>query len=83
MSRTGAAVLAWTAGDPNFTNIQVRVATRRYTSAAWGAPSTVSHAAAQLAAPEAVAINGSGQGVVIYSAFNGSFTMHTEYAVTN
>jgi hypothetical protein len=83
LSASGAAVLSWAAENPNSSSNLVRVATRRTSSAAWSSPRTITPAGAQLAGPEAAAVNAAGQMVVIFSAYDSSFSTHTEYAVSN
>lgn len=79
-SSGGAAVLMWLAGDPSYTNQKVRVAVRPSAKAAWTVPQTISLPGNQLPGPEAAAVNASGNAVVIFSAFNSTFSTHTEYA---
>jgi hypothetical protein len=79
---SGAAVLAWSADNPGFTNNKIRAAYRPSTAGAWTAPQTISSPGAQLASPEAAAINAAGNAAVIFSAFDASFSVHTEYAST-
>jgi hypothetical protein len=73
----GAGVLAWASGSPN---PLIRLSVRRSSGATWSAPSTISPAGVQSAAPEAAAVNASGKGIVIFSAYSGSGQVHTEYA---
>ena len=78
----GAAVLVWAAGNPNYSNNMIRAAYRPSTSGAWTQPTTISPAGVSMAGPESVAVNASGNAVVIFSAFNASMSVHTEYAST-
>jgi hypothetical protein len=79
----GAAVLVWAAGNPLYSNNTVRAAYRPSAGGAWTAPVTISPAGVQDAGPEAVAVNGAGRAAVIFSAFNSTFSTHTEYASTH
>jgi hypothetical protein len=77
----GAAVLAWTAGDSSVSNGQVvRVAVRPGRDTAWDVPQTVSPKHLSFAAPEAAAIGSNGHAVVVFSAYDAGFAVHTEYA---
>lgn len=80
-STSGAAVLTWAAGDPNYSNYKIRGAVRLSSAGSWTSPKTLSPANAQLAAPEAVAVNTKGNAAVILSSFDNFFSGHTEYAV--
>jgi len=54
---------------------------RRYGEPKLGTPKTiVSLPGNQLAAPQSAAVNAHGHAVVIFSAFNNTFSNHTEYA---
>jgi hypothetical protein len=79
-SDTGAGAIVWAAGNPNYTNNRIRAAVRP-SKGAWTAPMIISPGGMQLAAPEAVAVNANGSVAIIFSAFNGTFSNHTEYAV--
>jgi len=79
----GAAILTWTSGDEFFEHNVVRAATRSATFSAWRPPRTISPAGVELPVPEAVAVNPTGQGIIVFSAFDSALEVHTEYAVTN
>jgi hypothetical protein len=78
--RSGAAVLAWAAGDPDLSDNAVRASVRRHAGAAWTVPQTISPAGVQLASPESVAVNADGNATVLFSAFNSDFSLVTGYA---
>lgn len=82
-SASGAAVLAWTSGDANFSNNVVRVAVRASATAPWRRPRTVSAAEDKQPVPEAVAVNPAGQAVVVFSSLDSGLTVQREFAVTN
>jgi len=79
-STTGAGAIVWAAGNPSYTNNKIRAAVRP-SNGSWTVPRTISPAGAQDAAPEAVAVNANGNAAIIFSAFNSTFSNHTEYAV--
>lgn len=82
-SASGAAIMTWLSGDEFFTHNVVRAATRNTTFTTWRRPRTISPAGVEWPVPEAVAVNPNGQGIVVFSAFDSTLTVHTEYAVTN
>ncbi len=82
-SASGAAILTWTSGDELFQHNVVRVSTRHATFSPWRRPRTLSPAGVEMPVPEAVAVNAAGHGIVVFSAFDQAFEVHTEYAVTN
>ena len=82
-SSTGGAVLLWAAGDPSLAATMIRVSFRPATMGAWSVPQTISPAGATLAAPEAADVNANGQAIAVFSAYDASTSMHTEYASSN
>jgi hypothetical protein len=61
----------------------IRVSFRPATMGAWSVPQTISPAGATLAAPEAADVNANGQAIAVFSAYDASTSMHTEYASSN
>jgi hypothetical protein len=77
----GDALIDWQAGGS--ANPEVRAVFRAGPTGTWGSPMTVSgpgcSALGGSCAPEAVAVNSSGNGLVIYSGYD-TAQVHTEYA---
>jgi hypothetical protein len=79
----GAGVLAWSLTNPNGSSA-VRVAVRPNSSGVWSSPRTISPPGVYQGTAEAAAVNASGKGLVIFSAYTDvSLTMHTEWATNN
>ena len=73
----GAALAVWLA---NSATPVIHAATRATATGAWGQPITVSGPGSSIA-PEAAAVNSSGDATVIYSGYDAA-SVHTEYATS-
>jgi hypothetical protein len=75
---SGTQVAVWLSSSPT---PQIHAATRATATGTWGSPVTVSGPGSSIA-PEAAAVNSSGDAIVIYSGYDAA-GIHTEYATNH
>jgi hypothetical protein len=78
LSPGGAALAVWVTGSAT---PQIHAVTRATATGAWSSPVTVSGPGSEIA-PEAAAVNSSGNAIVIYSGYDAN-GVHTEYATNH
>jgi hypothetical protein len=78
LSPGGAALAVWVTGSAT---PEIHAVTRATATGAWTSPVTVSGPGSEIA-PEAVAVNSSGNAIVIYSGYDAN-SVHTEYATNH
>jgi hypothetical protein len=76
LAPNGAALAVWLSSGAT---PEVHAVVRATATGTWGSPVTVSVPGSSEIAPEAAAVNASGNGIVIYSGYNAA-DVHTEYA---
>ena len=84
VSSSGAAVLSWTvAAPPNVQALEVRAISRPSALAPWTAPQTISAGFLPLGASiDDAAVNGSGNGVVVFDAVDAAGVVRSIFAST-
>jgi len=82
MSETGTAIAFWSIQPIGSSNTIWRAATRKGPGVAWNAPATVGTSFDGGGVPESVAVNASGQAVVVYHGYSSDFLTYIEYTNT-
>jgi hypothetical protein len=77
LAPSGAALANWLS---NSATLAIRATARANATGAWSTPVTISGPGTYIA-PEAVAVESSGNGIVIYSGYD-TASVHTEYAAS-
>jgi hypothetical protein len=75
---SGAQLAVWMSSSPTQ---EIHAATRATAAGTWGSPITVPGPGSSIA-PEAAAVNSSGDAIVIYSGYDAA-GVHTEYATNH